>query len=208
LVVQGGALSDGGNVFAWLIHTLRLDPSPELDRDLLAMPPDAHGLTVLPFLAGERSPYWNLNARAGVFGMTLDTEPIEIARAALEAVAYRFGLIYISLKHTTTELQGIIGSGAGLLNSPAWMQIMTDVLGEPMAVSAVPEASSRGAALLALQAMGALSDLSSTPAPLGATYLPNQHNNRTYRTAMERQQELYRRVIAEPDERAVESTLA
>ncbi len=56
--------------------------------------PDGHGLTVLPFFSGERSTGWADYARAAVIGMSLSTEPIDILRASLEAVAYRFAAIY------------------------------------------------------------------------------------------------------------------
>ena len=190
-LVQGGAVSDGGNVFAWLARTLRLDDTDALERELQAMPPDAHGLTVLPFLAGERSPHWNLDARAAIVGMTLNTRPLDISRAALEAMAYRFGIVFDLLKQVIRAPVGIIGSGAGLIHSPAWMQIMTDVLGEPLIASAVPEATSRGAALLALEAMGIIDDLAAVPAPLGKRYTPVSDHSRIYRAAMARQERLY-----------------
>jgi gluconokinase len=51
------------------------------------MKADGHGLTVLPFLAGERSPLWNADARLTLEGSTLDTTPLETLRACLEASA-------------------------------------------------------------------------------------------------------------------------
>lgn len=192
--VQGGALSDGGNVYGWLKDTLRLDPL-DLDRKLMAQKPDSHGLTILPFLAGERSPDWNLSAQAAFVGMTLDTKPLSILQASLEAVAYRFALIYAILKRDVNKPQGIIGSGAGLLHSPAWVQIMSDVLGEPLVISAVPEASSRGAALLVLEAMGVLAHLSDAPAPMGKKHEPQPNNTEIYRAAIERQQDVYSRLF-------------
>jgi sugar (pentulose or hexulose) kinase len=61
----GGATSEGGNVLAWARRTLAL-PGEEaaLDTALAAVTPDSHGLTALPFLAGERSPGWRGDARA------------------------------------------------------------------------------------------------------------------------------------------------
>jgi gluconokinase len=167
-----------------------------VEDELLTLEPDAHGLTILPFLAGERSPDWNPDARAAFVGMTLATQPIDIVRASLESVAYRFGIVFRVLREHMPQMRGIIGSGAGLIHSPAWLQIMTDVLGEPMYVSAVPEASSRGAALLVLEAIGALSDLAAAPAPLGKEYRPDAARRQVYRAAMERQQRLYQRLIA------------
>jgi gluconokinase len=72
---------------------------------------------------------------------------------------------------------------------------MTDVLGEPMAVSAVPEASSRGAALLVLEAMGVIEDPGALPAPLGQTYTPVPAHREIYAGAIERQRRLYQALI-------------
>jgi gluconokinase len=199
--VQGGALSDGGNVFAWLTHVLRLPDLPDLEESLAGMQPDGHGLTVLPFLAGERSPDWNPDARSVFAGMTLATRPMDMVRASLEAVAYRFGLVYDVLKPFVPPPTGIIGSGAGLIHSPAWLQIMTDVLGEPLSVSAVPEASSRGAALLVLEDLGAIRDLSDAPTPLAGVHHPDPQRTEIYRVAMERQQHLYRSLMGASHER-------
>jgi gluconokinase len=190
-IVQGGAMSAGGNVFAWLTNTVRNAGAEELETALSQIAPDSHGLTVLPFLAGERSPGWLADARATVTGMTISTTPAEIARATLEAVTYRFSLVFSLLTSEISQVRGIIGSGVGLLHSPAWMEIMTDVLGRPMTASAVEEATCRGAALLALESMGEIHDLASLPIPAGKTYHPNRENTELYARAIERQEKLY-----------------
>jgi gluconokinase len=69
---------------------------------------------------------------------------------------------------------------------------MTDVLGETMTVSAVPEASSRGAALLVLESMGAVQALDDVPIPLGHRHEPDPARREIYARAMARQQRLYR----------------
>lgn len=197
--VQGGALSDGGNVYAWLERTLQLGSDEEVEKAIAGMQPDGHRLTVLPFLAGERSPDWNSDARAAFVGIGLDTGVVDIVRASLEAVAYRFGIVYGILQQSIPHTRGIIASGAGLLKSPAWMRIMCDVLGQPLLASGVEEASSRGAALLALEALGEIPNISDAPVPLGARYEPNADHTAIYRSAMKRQQDLYRKVIPERD---------
>lgn len=198
-IVQGGAMSAGGNVFAWLAETLRSADPDHLERALEAVGPDSHGLTVLPFLAGERSPGWLADARAALVGMTLATSPAEIARATLEAVAYRFGLVFSLLCRENPEVRSIIGSGAGLLHSPAWTGIMTDVLGRPMTLSSVEEATCRGAALLALEALGTIHDVTDLPAPLGATVEPSAEHTKLYAEATRRQQALYDLLYAAKD---------
>ena len=85
----GGATSEGGNVLAWARRLLALPADhADLEAALAAVPADGHGLTALPFLAGERSPGWRGDARAAVTGIGLSTSAPEILRALLEAVAY------------------------------------------------------------------------------------------------------------------------
>ena len=62
----GGATSEGGNVHAWCRDVLKLPPADEVERDLAERAPDSHGLTLLPFLAGERAPGWRGDRRATI----------------------------------------------------------------------------------------------------------------------------------------------
>ncbi|HVF99793.1 MAG TPA: gluconokinase, partial [Chloroflexia bacterium] len=94
LSLLGGALSEGGNLLDWLRETLNVGDWAALSQEAATLPPDAHGLTVLPFVAGERSPGWDPAARATIGGLSLGTRPIDIIRGAQEAIMYRFGLIY------------------------------------------------------------------------------------------------------------------
>ena len=89
----------------------------------------------------------------------------------------------------------IIASGGALLMSPAWTQIVADVLGHPVVASQVQEASSRGAALMALEALRLIRNVGQIPAPLGRRFLPNLRHHQRYQEAMMRQDELYRQVI-------------
>ena len=84
-VVEGGSLSDGGNLHAWLEQTLRDASGSLADRD-----PDSHGLTFLSLLGGERSPGWHQHAKGAVHGLTFDTTPLDLRQAGLEGVAFRF----------------------------------------------------------------------------------------------------------------------
>ena len=116
---------------------------------------------MLPFLAGERSPGWKGDAKAAVLGISQATHPMDILQAALEAVAYRIGLVFDLLKSLADPGPQVVASGGAVLVHPAWLQIITDVLGVPVIASQVREASARGAALLALESVGELEDLSS-----------------------------------------------
>jgi gluconokinase len=69
-------------------------------------------------------------------------------------VAYRFAAILKSLRTVEPDVRGVIGTGGALRASGAWGQIISDVLEVPLVISGTAEASSRGAAILALRACG------------------------------------------------------
>jgi gluconokinase len=192
--VMGGALSDGGNLIEWLRNTLRL-PDPEKTEELLSnKEPDSHGLTFLPLLAGERGPGWADRANGTVSGLSMTSEPIEILRAAMEAVAFRFAIIAEMLDTASPGEKDVVASGGGLLHSPTWTRIMADTLGRPVTLSGVKEASSRGAALIALEALGG-PEIEAAHVPLGETFKPDPGRHEIYMKALERQRRLYDAVL-------------
>jgi gluconokinase len=177
-VVEGGALSDGGNLYAWLEDTLAEAGGSLADRD-----PRDHGLVFLPFLGGERSTGWNPHARGTIHGLTFDTTPLDIRQAAFEGVAFRFAAIADLLP----DLREVVATGGGLLRDRDWVQIMADALARPVTISEVPEASLRGAAVSALLQKG----YEPEEAPVGDVLHPREERAEAYRSAREEQQRLY-----------------
>ena len=192
--VMGGALSDGGNLIEWLRNTLRLPSPEETERLLSGMEPDSHGLTFLPLFAGERGPGWADLANGSIAGLSMSSEPVEILRAAMEAVAFRFAIIAEMLESASPGEKEVIASGGGLLHSPTWTRIMADTLGRPVTLSGVAEASSRGAALISLEALGG-PEIEAAGVPLGETFEPDPDHHEVYREALERQRRLYNAVL-------------
>lgn len=180
-VVEGGALSDGGNLYAWLDQTLRL---PE-ERSVAEREPDGHGLIFLPLLGGERSPGWNGRARGAVAGLTFDTRPLDILQAALEGVAYRFADVADALPGLGT----VVANGGALQRDPSLAQLLADVLERPVELSPVAEASARGAAVAALRRIGARP----LDPPPGRLFEPRSERAHAYRSARKRRRELERR---------------
>ncbi len=185
-VLLGGALSNGGSVHRWLVDRAEIGRSADVDAMLRGRPADGHGLVMLPFLAGERSPDWPLTARGAIVGMTLRTDPLDLMQAALEAVAYRFALIWDLVRRAVPTVREIVASGGGPAGSPAWVQILADVLGHEIAVSEEAEGSSRGAALAALEVLGAAPP-EGTPVARAAVYAPDAARHARYREARARQ---------------------
>jgi gluconokinase len=184
-VVEGGALSDGGNLYHWLTATLRGAKGRLRDRD-----PDSHGLTFLTLLGGERSPGWHPHAAGAVHGLTLDTTALDLRQAALEGVAFRFAEILDLMP----EVEELVATGGALLHDRDWVQLMADALARPVTLSRVQEASLRGAAALTLERLGEKPG----EARVGAVVEPRAERAEAYRAARERQRRLYEAVTCAP----------
>jgi gluconokinase len=194
-IVVGGALSDGGGLYQWMKQTLfGLYDDLEIERSLASMEPDSHGLTVLPFWFGERSTGWSTSAQGSVLGLTARTKPVEILRAAMEAVCYRFARLANALD-SATLISEIVGTGNALLSSPVWTQMIADVLGRRIELSTIKEASCRGAALLALEALGKIDSIETIDLELGQAFEPDMMRHAVYAQAIDRQQGLYEQLI-------------
>ncbi|MCC7106816.1 MAG: gluconokinase [Chloroflexi bacterium] len=194
--VMGGAINDGGSLLDWLRTTLRLPPAPDLAAAVAALPPDGHGLTILPLWGGERSPAWADDARGAIAGLRLSHDAREIYRAALEAVAIWMAGIARRLESAEPGLQEVVATGGALLHTPAWPQILADVLDRTVVRSSELEASSRGVALAALEALGERR-LAPVPTPSSSdVFKPDPASVARYRDAIERQARLYRLLVA------------
>jgi gluconokinase len=201
-IVVGGALSDGGGLYRWMKDSLSVPfDEAELEAELQSMEPDGHGLTILPFWSGERATGWAGAAQGSVAGLTARTKPIDILRAAMEAVCYRFALLARALDKVAPNAK-IVAAGNAVLSSPAWAQMLSDVLGRRIELSAISEASSRGAALLALEAAGKIDSIETVDfdvALAAVAYEPNMTRHERYAEAIERQQKLYEKLVPAKD---------
>jgi gluconokinase len=177
-VIEGGALSDGGNLHAWLDRTLRDADGEFSDRD-----PSDHGLTFLPFLGGERSTGWDPEATGTIHGLTFETTPLDLRQAALEGIGFRFAAIADLLP----EVEEVVATGGALHQAPEWVQIIADALARPVFRSPVPEASLRGAAVAILRQ----SRNEAVDTPLGEVFHPREARAEAYRLARDRQERLY-----------------
>jgi gluconokinase len=183
-VVEGGALSDGGNLHAWLEQTLA-----DASGSLTERGPDEHGLSFLPFLGGERSTGWDPDATGAIAGLTFETTPRDIRQAGLEGVALRFAAVADLLP----EVEEVVATGGGLRSEPEWIQLMADALARPVTASRVEEASLRGAAVATVERLGH----EAAEAPLGGVFHPREERAGAYRSARDRQQRLYEELRGE-----------
>lgn len=159
----GGALNNGGIPLTWLRDLFNQAAGTALDfDDVLALagqaPAGAGGLLCLPFLAGERSPIYNENARGVFFGLSYRHEARHLARALLEGTAYRFRALAEMMAVAGCAPQEIRASG-GFVRSALWLNLTSAILNQPLLLPAWGETSCWGAAAWALIGSGAWASL-------------------------------------------------
>jgi xylulokinase len=147
-----GGMATSGSVTEWLRGITGLG-FEELQAEARESLPGARGLLMLPYFAGERTPYFDPRARGVIAGLTLAHGRGDLFRAALEATAYgvRQHLeLFAELGADPAELTAIGGGTTGGL----WTQIVSDVSGRGQRLPAVTIGAAYGDALLAARAVG------------------------------------------------------
>ncbi len=192
--VIGGSINNGGIMLRWVrdqLATLEAesgrkrgeDPYLYLTELASQVAPGSDGLIFLPFLSGERAPYWNANARGMFFfGLSLYHEKKHMIRAVMEGVAYRIHSVMKALEEIGGPAREIRASG-GFARSELWTRIMADVLETPVAVPQSIQSSAVGAAQLGLKAMGEIRSYSEVKDWLNIQieYRPDPANFGAYR---------------------------
>lgn len=110
--------------------------------------PGANGVVFLPYMAGERSPVWDPEARGVIFGLNLQIKKSDIIRAILEGCGFGLRQIYeIAEEMVGQEIKEFISIGGGAKNK-VWGQIKADITGKVIQVLYINETAVTGAALL------------------------------------------------------------
>ncbi len=200
----GGAINNGGVALSWLRDCLnQARPDSAADdlsfEDVLALasrsPAGSGGVICLPLFAGERSPHWNLNARAAFFGMSLSHGISHLSRALVEGIAFRFKSLSDVLAEVGVEVGQVVASG-GFIQSEFWLQVVTDVLNREMVVPPWGETSCLGAAFWAMVGTGCIANLEGLShfVKPGRSCLPGKENAAIYKRIYPLYQQLYRSV--------------
>ena len=152
------------------------------------IPPGSDGLLALDFWQGNRTPYVDGEARGMLWGLSLSHTPAHIYRAILEAVCFGTENVFRTFRANGHELTDIVACG-GATNNDLWMQIHADVSGLPIALTAVPEAVSLGAATLASVAGDVHPDVATAARSMVSVARriePNPEAHETYRFYLDR----------------------
>jgi xylulokinase len=153
-----GTMQTAGGAYQWsrdqlgnpeiqAAHALEVSAYELLNLQAEKSPAGARGLIFLPYLLGERSPWWNPNARGAFVGLTMRHTRADLLRAVLEGVTMNLRIILDALtsQGNTIEAMRVIGGGA---RGRFWNQLLADIYGVPIhRLAILEEATSMGAAL-------------------------------------------------------------
>jgi gluconokinase len=178
--VIGGPVNNGGMTFRWVrdelaaseVETagrLGMDPYEVLTRIASKVRPGADGLLFHPYLAGERAPLWNANARGSFFGLSLHHKKEHLIRSVLEGVIFNLYSVLLALEELIGVPTKVMATG-GFARSELWRQMMADIFDQEVIVPESFESSCLGAAILGLYALGRVDSLTVVDQMVGDTH--------------------------------------
>ncbi|MDJ0395741.1 FGGY-family carbohydrate kinase [Rhodococcus sp. G-MC3] len=147
--------STAGSLTTWLQTVTGGAPFDELMREASAVPAGAEGLLILPYLAGERTPVFDANARGVLSGLTLRHGRGHIFRAAYEGISFGIRQILEMFENSDTPVTRAVAVGGGL-RSPVWAQALSDITGQTQLITEQAIGASYGDGLLAAIGVGAV----------------------------------------------------
>ena len=159
----GGPSQNGADTIAWLAGLLRPggetgDVGPVV-ADLLGPPRHPQPVLFLPYLQGERVPYWNPSLRGAFVGLNRQHGAQDLLWAMMEGIAFLNRIVLERAEAAAGAPVREIRFGGGAASNPAWRQVKADVCGRPVVVGASGEPGILGAAAIALSALGHFSSL-------------------------------------------------
>ncbi|MEY2903496.1 MAG: hypothetical protein RLY89_2602 [Bacteroidota bacterium] len=148
----GGASNNGAQLLEWMQTQLFQyeGVTKNFFEQAALIPIGSDGLTVLPYLSGERAPIWKEGAKAVFFGMGPQHGQAHLVRAGMEAVLFNLYAIAQSLP-LKEQPKKIMASG-GFIQNQTWLQMLADLFQLPVLINHDGDASARGALLLGMQA--------------------------------------------------------
>ena len=172
--IVGGPINNGGILLRWLQGILmdRGEPSGGLiseselthafydlmNQGVNKVAPGSDGLFCLPYLTGERAPFWREDLSGSFWGLKLNHSRDHLVRAVLEGICYQLNSVVELLAALTGPVSEIRATG-GFTKSEVWVKMLTDVLGKPLGVLEHTQGSALGGAFLAWFALGQINSL-------------------------------------------------
>ncbi|MGA0543257.1 glycerol kinase GlpK [Neotabrizicola sp. VNH66] len=150
-----GSIFIAGAVVQWLRDGLRMIRAAGETQPLAETADPAQGVVLVPAFTGLGAPYWRPDSRGAIFGLTRNSGPAEIARAALESVGYQTRDLLEAMRGDWgTAADGTLRVDGGMTASDWTMQFLSDILDMPVDRPVVTETTALGAAFLAARQAG------------------------------------------------------
>jgi len=125
----------------------------QITEEAQKIPAGSEGLQFLPYLAGERTPHLDPNARGALIGITLKHTRGHVTRAIMEGITMAMRDSYAIMQDLGVPIRQIRASGGGAKN-PFWRQMQADIFGKPVTAMVADEGAAYGVALLAAVGAG------------------------------------------------------
>ncbi len=156
------------------------------------IPPGSDGLITLPYIAGERTPLNDPQAKGVIFGLSMHHTRKHLYRSALESIGYTVAQHLQIFRENQVEIRRILAVGGGTKNK-VWLQMIADITGCPIETAGVTIGASYGDAVMAAIGTGHLEGFSAldTIIQSGEVYIPDPGRHETYQKYQEIYQEIY-----------------
>ena len=165
-----GSVFIGGAVIQWLRDELKLISTAAESESVAEQVPDTAGVYLVPAFVGLGAPYWDMQARGVLTGLTRGSGRAHIVRAALESISFQTADVMSSMENDLNCSIPSLKVDGGASNNNLLLQHQADVLGIPVVRGQVTETTALGAAFLAGLAVG----LWKGPEELRATWKPDR----------------------------------
>ncbi len=143
-----GSVFNAGSVMSWLESVGLLSSAGESEAVASGVP-DSGGVYLIPAFTGLGAPYWNMNCRAAVLGITRATTRAHIVRAALECIALRSSEVYDLMTDALGMPLGALNADGGMSRNSLLLSAQADIIGNVVRKSCEVECTALGAAYLA-----------------------------------------------------------
>ena len=151
-----GSIFIAGAAVQWLRDGIKIIKTASEAGKLADSADPGQDVYLVPAFVGLGAPYWNAEARGAIYGLTRNSGPAELARAALESVAYQTNDLLTAMKKDwkSTGAETVLRVDGGMVASDWTMQRLADILDAPVDRPTILETTALGAAWLAAQASG------------------------------------------------------
>jgi gluconokinase len=156
--VCGGPVNNGGLAIDWAIQQFLSpedaagDPYETFFSIIEQNSTAGEKLIFLPYLTGERAPYWDTHASGAFIGLRQNHKQADLLKAVLEGVCFALNQVLASVEESVGTVQQLHVSG-GFIHSPVWLQTLADLSGKKLVLVQTEDASAIGAAILASRAI-------------------------------------------------------